>query len=227
MFKGETGVLTATVKPVGLPVVWTSSNETRATVNNGMVSAIDAGTAVVTAEVTNGDVTASDTCTVQVSEYELVRDMTKAEVWNNPAMWVQREYTETTRSTYVEFEEQFALVHNSDGTSTTLYADLRPEVANFEHEDGYTYEVQFEWNNAQTPNNTFEITVQRNSSSNTLNAVGEIAAVFTAAGANGNYSVPVEFTGNKARLLTIQIRKGDAPENGKCFMNIRVVRKLA
>ena len=223
--QGETGVLTATVQPVGTPVLWTSSNEDVATVNNGTVSGVGAGTAIVTAEITVGDVTVSDTCEVTVSAWELVRDLTSEAVWSNSELWVSKEYTETTRQTYVDYSNGELALVKGEGTSTTLYADLRPARADFQHEEGYEYAVNFEWNNAETPNNTFEVTVQRNLSNNTLNTEND-AVVFTMSGESGENSVPLVFTSENERLVTIQVRKSAIPENGKCYVAIRIRRRL-
>ena len=62
---GETGTLTAAVTPENTsdkPVVWASSDETVATVENGTVTALKPGTATITAAC--GSVTASTTVTV-------------------------------------------------------------------------------------------------------------------------------------------------------------------
>jgi len=66
--KGASYTLTATVLPdnaADKSVTWTSSNTAAATVSNGAVTAVSAGTAVVTAKTSNG-LTAS--CTVHVSD---------------------------------------------------------------------------------------------------------------------------------------------------------------
>lgn len=63
---GETLALKATVTPESeaAGLVWTSDNEAVATVENGTVTAVAAGTAVITASVAD----ASATCTITVSE---------------------------------------------------------------------------------------------------------------------------------------------------------------
>lgn len=66
MVEGSTDTITATVRPSGASVVWSSSDSTVASVNRGVVSALDAGTATITA--TNGNVSA--TCTVTVTAEE-------------------------------------------------------------------------------------------------------------------------------------------------------------
>ena len=68
---GATGTLTATVLPstaANKAVTWSSDNETVATVANGVVTAVGAGTATIT--VTTVDGGKSDTCTVTVTAAE-------------------------------------------------------------------------------------------------------------------------------------------------------------
>ena len=69
---GDTETLTATVKPedaTNKAVTWTSSNSTVATVDqNGVVTAVARGTAVITAAAADGS-GASASCTVTVSSY--------------------------------------------------------------------------------------------------------------------------------------------------------------
>ena len=60
---GDTATITATVTPSGSPVVWTSSNPLVASVDGGVITALAAGTAIVTA--TAGAYSAQ--CTVTVS----------------------------------------------------------------------------------------------------------------------------------------------------------------
>lgn len=65
---GDTLKLKATVTPAGETVAWTSSNTSYATVTNaGVVSAVGAGTATITAKITVDGVDYTDTCSVVVS----------------------------------------------------------------------------------------------------------------------------------------------------------------
>jgi Ig domain protein group 2 domain protein len=68
--KGSTGTLKATVEPQNATnntVIWSSSNPEVATVDNGVVTAVSAGTAIITAKA--GDKTA--TCTVTVAKADV------------------------------------------------------------------------------------------------------------------------------------------------------------
>ena len=66
---GTRSTLTASTTPAALPVTWKSTDESVVTVTNGMVAAVDSGTAYVIAEVFgNNDQTASAKCRVTVKE---------------------------------------------------------------------------------------------------------------------------------------------------------------
>lgn len=64
---GETGSLTATTVPDDAEVDWTSSDETVATVANGVVTPLTAGTTTITATITVDGQTYTDTCAVTVT----------------------------------------------------------------------------------------------------------------------------------------------------------------
>ena len=59
--------LTATVNPSGQTVTWTSGTTAKATVSNGVVHAVAAGSSIITAAITVDGVTYNDTCTVVVA----------------------------------------------------------------------------------------------------------------------------------------------------------------
>lgn len=66
MVEGSNDTIVATARPVGSIVTWDSDDETVATVNNGVVHAVGAGTATITA--TNDDVSAECEVTVVAGE---------------------------------------------------------------------------------------------------------------------------------------------------------------
>lgn len=64
---GKTLTLTPKVSPASATVTWTTSDDTKATVANGVVTAVAAGTATITASISDGESnTYSDTCRVRV-----------------------------------------------------------------------------------------------------------------------------------------------------------------
>lgn len=72
MFEGEYITLKATTNPNGLGVVWSTSDDTVVTVDNGVLTGVKAGTATITATVKNfetGDLELKATCQVTVSAY--------------------------------------------------------------------------------------------------------------------------------------------------------------
>lgn len=64
---GSTIDLTATTAPAGQTVTWASDNADEATVSNGTVTGVAAGTVAITASMTSGGVTYTDTCVVTVT----------------------------------------------------------------------------------------------------------------------------------------------------------------
>lgn len=66
--EGKVVVLTAQTSPASAPVTWTSSDDNTATVSNGAVTGVAAGTATITASITVGGTTVTDTCAVTVTE---------------------------------------------------------------------------------------------------------------------------------------------------------------
>ena len=67
---GKTTRLTATTTPSGQDIVWTSSDDTVATVDGGVITGVAAGTATITATMTYDGASYTDTCHVTVSAAE-------------------------------------------------------------------------------------------------------------------------------------------------------------
>lgn len=67
LVEDETFTLVATTTPVGETVVWTSSDDTVATVSNGVVTAEGVGNATITATMTYDGVDYTDTCKFTVT----------------------------------------------------------------------------------------------------------------------------------------------------------------
>lgn len=65
--EGRTTKLTATTTPEGETVTWSTSDDTVATVTNGVVSGVAVGTATITASMTYEGTTYSDSCAVTVT----------------------------------------------------------------------------------------------------------------------------------------------------------------
>lgn len=66
IIEGFKRTITAAVVPAGTPVVWTSSDDTVATVTDGEITAVAPGTAVITATITVDSTDYTDTCNVTV-----------------------------------------------------------------------------------------------------------------------------------------------------------------
>ena len=64
---GSTVSLTATTIPAGETVTWSTSNSSKATVSNGTVTGVAAGSATITASITVGGKTVTDKCVVTVT----------------------------------------------------------------------------------------------------------------------------------------------------------------
>ncbi len=74
IYLGHTKTLSVTDKPINATVKWSSSNKSVATVSNtGKVSALKAGTATITATVTDGNTTKKSTCKVTVTSPKIVQ----------------------------------------------------------------------------------------------------------------------------------------------------------
>ena len=67
---GDTYTFRTVTVPAGKSVSWSSSAGGKASVANGVVTALEAGTAIITATITDGGVDYTDTCTVIVEAAE-------------------------------------------------------------------------------------------------------------------------------------------------------------
>lgn len=86
LYVGNTETLTATVAPdnaTDKTVTWTSSNPSVATVENGVVSAVAPGTAVITVTTADGTKTATCTVTVTVPVTGVTLSQTQASLYYN------------------------------------------------------------------------------------------------------------------------------------------------
>ena len=63
---GETKTLSVSAEPVGMDVSWSSSNASVATVSGGKITAVGAGSATITAQITYAGKTYKDSCSVTV-----------------------------------------------------------------------------------------------------------------------------------------------------------------
>ena len=63
---GETKTLSVSTEPVGMDVSWSSSNASVATVSGGKITAVGAGSATITAQITYAGKTYKDSCSVTV-----------------------------------------------------------------------------------------------------------------------------------------------------------------
>ncbi len=66
--EGEKVTLTATTVPAGQTVTWTTSDGDKASVTDGEVTGVDAGSVTITASMTYDGTTYTDTCSVTVTE---------------------------------------------------------------------------------------------------------------------------------------------------------------
>lgn len=67
LVEGETATLSAITTPANQTIVWTSSNDTKASVDAGIITAEEAGSAVITATMTYNGVDYTDSCNITVT----------------------------------------------------------------------------------------------------------------------------------------------------------------
>ena len=136
---GETVTLAATVAPddaTDKTVTWTSSDETVATVTDGVVTALAAGTATITVTTTDGAKTA--TCTVTVAEPTY--SVTVKEGTEDAANWTitptSAKAGETVTITYTGTKKVKSIKAVKKASATVLSGALV---------DGATIKVNFKW----------------------------------------------------------------------------------
>ena len=151
MSEGEQETLSATVVPPGSPVTWYSSNKAYATVdNNGVVTAVSPGVAIIIASITVDGVTYDDDAMVTVEEkplYSVIGSLIRADVWDDPDAWIVLEYLDTTRAAHIEAntsDEYIDLVSDPEGQTASLFADLRPRASAFEIDPEQRICIEFE-----------------------------------------------------------------------------------
>ena len=81
MYQTNTFDLIASVVPSGQSVFWTTSNSNVATVSNGRVTAVNPGTATITASMSYNGETYSASCIVIVKEVSVKLDQTSKTVY--------------------------------------------------------------------------------------------------------------------------------------------------
>lgn len=142
---GDSAVLLATVTPSGTTVTWTSSDTSVATVTDGVVTAVSAGTAVITAS--SGDKAAY--CTVTVAGAALpepgIVPADKINIMTNLAS-VDSSVTTTaegdTATLHVEAEKACVVVVKIGESYVRLTAEANGDGYDF-NQSGYTAEMEF------------------------------------------------------------------------------------
>ncbi len=138
MLAGGTTALDLHILPSGLDaeIVWTSSDESVATVDaNGVVTAVASGNTVITATVTCGDVTLSDSCSIGVLDADAA-----FLTWNKT-------------------DNAWALISRADGSVTNLTANAdEPPVVAIASKSSTIYGIDEEFSLFILNNETYERT---------------------------------------------------------------------
>ena len=123
-------------------MVWSSSDDNVATVDNGLVTLVAEGTCVITATAETEAGLLSATCDVEV----LRRNLTP--FFSEPGTsdyWLQYRYTETDRKTYIEPDSDgwVSFVNDPTQGSSSLFMDVRVAAQEFvEADTEYTLLVE-------------------------------------------------------------------------------------
>ena len=116
---GKTATLTATITPVDATdktITWTSSNATVATVNEGIITAIKGGTAIITAECSGQKAECKVTVTVPVSGISLDKTELTIEVGKTATLTATITPADATDKTVTWTSSNEGVVKVNDGT---------------------------------------------------------------------------------------------------------------
>ena len=226
MSEGETGEISARTEPAGVPVSWTSSDAEIATVENGVVSAIAAGSVTITGTIEVDGIEYSDTCDVVVEANLVIFYLTDSTNWNNAELWTKQDYQETSRGTYIAYNaarEAIECVNNPGGSSTTLYADVSPNATSFTYDDSYNYFLEFNYEN--TGDNSYKLQLTGSSSNVVFSADGWSEYVIEANAADV-VQLPLQLAGESAsRFINLQVRKVTVSDNSSMYFTTHIMRE--
>ncbi len=206
---GEQATLQAVVEPTNIPVVWSSSNPTVATVNNGSVTAITSGTTTITATISTNGITRSASVPVAVQGAEgsqvILPDLFVDAI---EAVHYDAKTTYDLATNGIESGEAYAIFHrgssrilyHASGASTTDHVTGSVEGNSLTLDGGYAESRQL-WTITQQENGGY--TVQSKEADGrylNLNAVTnpgskvpvtdeQQALTITASGTEGAYTI--------------------------------------
>lgn len=216
-------------------MTWYSSNEAYATVdNNGVVTAISPGVAIIIASITVDGVTYDDDATVEVEaapiEYQTIFDFTSDEFFFDESNWIQKDYDDTSRETFYTKAQgrgdPLRLCYSEEGAPSSLYTDFRiamQDVTGWDWDVDKRYALRVElmpqeqledWNFAfklTTAGDNFFVSA---SGDTVINSNTE--ETFVPLDCRGNITLP--------RLMSLQIRK-ETP-SGNYFADCAAVLEL-
>lgn len=238
LIEGDSSQINTMTVPSGVDLAWSSSDETVATVDgNGLVTAVSEGNATITASFEYEGTVYSDSSNVTVEpNWEVVREFTSEEIWNDDSLWNMKNYIypdpnpDVIRETSVYWiSNQLDLHYSKNYTEvTTLYADLRPTIESVELDSNYDYALKI-WRNNPIQTESEPILSLSSTLGNKIVPDGwsEVALTHTEQGSASDFYLPVIIneTGN-SNLFILKIKK-DVPRTSPYVMFVRVtlVRK--
>ncbi len=128
---GDTATLTAKTSHDGISVAWTSSNTAVATVSNGTVTGVSAGTATITANFNNGEKSLTAQITVEKKEYtySISKETLSLKTGATEKLTTETSLEDKT-VTWASLDEKIAKVA-ADGTVTAVAAGTATVTATF------------------------------------------------------------------------------------------------